>query len=164
MQSNRAAVELGERLVGRAGADHADVSAPDQLHHRLALTLVVLDDEHRARAPVEELAELLEDLAQPFGRERLGREADRARGARLMRALPSATTYTGMWRVWGWRFRWSSTASPSTCGSSRLTTIASGMNSCTSASPASPRSASRHLKSCSCATPTAERASSGPRS
>ena len=51
-----------------------------------------------------------------------------------------------MCRVSGWRLRWSSTAQPSITGSCMSRTIASGLYSCASARPTSPRSATMPLK------------------
>ena len=48
---------------------------------------------------------------------------------------------TGMWRVAGWRLRWSSTSHPSRTGRRMSRIIASGLYSCASARPSSPRTA-----------------------
>ena len=76
----------------------------------------------------------------------------------LPSASPAETTCTGMWRVAGWCLRWSSTVQPSITGRFMSSTIASGLNSCASASPASPRRATRPLKLCSRAASSTVRA------
>ena len=162
MQSKCAAVELGERLLARRGT--APPPRPRRRSGRSGASRSRSSSSttstERVRA-VEELGQLVEHAAEQLGRDRLP-SGSRARrpGAGRAREPSSASTYTGRWRVSGWRFRWSSTASPFSCGRSRLTITASGMNSWTSARPASPRSASRQRKPCSCATSTARPARS----
>ena len=69
--------------------------------------------------------------------DRLLEERDRAgaQGVRRPVADRPETMCTGMWRVAGWCFRWSSTVQPSITGRPMSRTIASGLYSCASARP-----------------------------
>ena len=138
-----------ERLLARADGGHLDVVAvADQLDDRRALRLVVLDHEQVPDAALEEARRSARTPrrgapSRPASRgTRPRRRAARAGG----RCSAPVTMCTGMWRVSGWCLRWSSTAQPSIPGSCMSRTIASGLYSCASARPTSPRSATMPLK------------------
>ena len=75
-------VEDAEGLLARRRLHDVDVAVvgADQVDDRLALAVVVLDDEQAAHPPVEERADLAEGGGERVGRDRAHHEGEGARG------------------------------------------------------------------------------------
>ena len=135
-----------ERLVAGSDVAMSMSSCPSSSAMLICSASLSSTTSSRLRARRRVFLDPRQRRLEPFGRRRLGDEANAPRARPCWRSSSSVTICTGMCRVAGSCLSWLSTVQPSMSGRNTSSETAVGWNSRASASASAPRMRHQHLE------------------